>query len=168
MAKQLEKHQEVERSIITTYRKTIWSPFVLAVKKYNLIEAGDKIAVCISGGKDSMLLAKLMQQLQRHSEVPFELIYLVMDPGYNAANRKRIEENAATLNIPITVFESDVFAVGRHANVNNRGYVTRNIVKGKRRRICRHFRYVTVRNKTELDKCLETVTNTKCQTVAVV
>lgn len=111
MAKQLEKHQEIERSIITTYRKTIWSPFVFAVKKYKLIQKGDKIAVCISGGKDSMLLAKLMQELQRHSEVPFELVFLVMDPGYNAENRNKIEENAKLLNVPITVFESDVFAV---------------------------------------------------------
>ena len=110
MAKQLERYQEIERSIITTYRKTIWSPFVLAVKKYRLIEAGDKIAVCISGGKDSMLLAKLMQELYRHSEVPFELVFLVMDPGYNAENRKKIEDNAALLNVPITIFESDVFA----------------------------------------------------------
>jgi tRNA(Ile)-lysidine synthase TilS/MesJ len=92
MAKQLERYQEIERSIITTYRKTIWSPFVLAVKKYGLIEKDDKIAVYISGGKDSMLLAKLMQQLQRHSEVPFELVYLVMDPGYNDENRNYIEK----------------------------------------------------------------------------
>ena len=95
MAKALEKYQQIERSIITTYRKSIWSPFVLAVKKYQLVQAGDKIAVCISGGKDSMLLAKLMQELQRHSEVPFELVFLVMDPGYNQAYRKKIEENAA-------------------------------------------------------------------------
>ena len=115
MAKQLERYQEIERSIITTYRKTIWSPFVLAVKKYGLIESGDKIAVCISGGKDSILLAKLMQQLQRHSDVPFQLVYLVMDPGYNPENRKRIEENAKLLNIPITVFESDVFAAAETA-----------------------------------------------------
>ena len=71
MPKALDKIQQIERSIITTYRKTLWSPFILAIKKYALIQAGDKIAVCISGGKDSMLLAKLMQQLQRHSEVPF-------------------------------------------------------------------------------------------------
>ena len=75
MAKELERYQQIERSIITTYRKTLWSPFVLAVKKYQLIESGDKIAVCISGGKDSMLLAKLMQELHRHTDVPFE-IYL--------------------------------------------------------------------------------------------
>ena len=109
MPKQLEKYQQIERSIITTYRKTIWSPFVLAVKKYKLVAAGDKIAVCISGGKDSMLLAKLMQELQKHSEVPFSLVFLVMDPGYNQANREKIEKNAALLQVPITVFESDIF-----------------------------------------------------------
>ncbi len=111
MPKQLEEYQEIERSIITTYRKELWSPFVLAVKKYKLIQAGDKIAVCISGGKDSMLLAKLMQQLQKHSEVPFELLFLSMDPGYNEVNRRRIQENAKKLRIPLTSFESDVFAV---------------------------------------------------------
>ena len=87
MPKQLAKYQTIERSIITTYRRELWSPFILAVKKYELIQAGDKIAVCISGGKDSMLLAKLMQELHRHSEVPFELVFLVMDPGYNEENR---------------------------------------------------------------------------------
>ncbi|MBR2375685.1 MAG: tRNA 2-thiocytidine biosynthesis protein TtcA [Clostridia bacterium] len=110
MAKELTRCQKIERSIITTYRKTIWSPFVLAVKKYRLISAGDKIAVCISGGKDSMLLAKLMQELHRHSEIPFELVFLVMNPGYNAENLRKIQENAELLEVPITVFESDVFA----------------------------------------------------------
>ena len=130
MAKQLEKHQEVERSIITTYRKTIWSPFVLAVKKYNLIEAGDKIAVCISGGKDSMLLAKLMQQLSRHSDVPFELVYLVMDPGYAPENRRQIEENARLLNIPITVFDSDVFAAAETAAGDSPCYLCARMRRG--------------------------------------
>lgn len=115
MAKVLTRQQEIERSIITTYRKELWSPFILAVKKYGLIEAGDKIAVCISGGKDSMLLAKLMQELSRHSFVPFELVFLVMDPGYNEKNRQKIEENAKLLGIPITVFESDIFAVADQA-----------------------------------------------------
>lgn len=130
MAKQLEKHQEVERSIITTYRKTIWSPFVLAVKKYNLIEAGDKIAVCISGGKDSMLLAKLMQQLSRHSDVPFELVYLVMDPGYAPENRRQIEENARLLQIPITVFDSDVFAAAETAAGDSPCYLCARMRRG--------------------------------------
>ena len=110
MPKQLEKYLEVERSIITTYRKTIWSPFTLAVKKYGLIDEGDRIAVCISGGKDSMLLAKLMQELSRHGDVHFETVFLVMDPGYNEKNRKKIEENAALLNVPVEVFKTDIFA----------------------------------------------------------
>lgn len=110
MAKVLTERETIERSIITTYRKGIWSPFVLAVKKYRLIEKGDKIAVCISGGKDSMLLAKLMQELQKHGETEFDLRFIVMDPGYNKENRKKIEENAKLLGIPIEIFETDVFA----------------------------------------------------------
>ncbi len=111
MPKILEEYQNVERSIITTYRKSIWSPFTLAVKKYNLIQDGDRIAVCISGGKDSMLLAKLMQELHKHGKGNFELVFLVMDPGYNPKNRQKIEENAKKLNVPIEIFETDIFAV---------------------------------------------------------
>lgn len=111
MKRELEAWQIAERSISKTYRKTIWNPFVEAVKKYQMIQAGDKIAVCISGGKDSMILAVLMRMLQRYSEVPFELEYIVMDPGYNAENRKRIEENAKILNIPVNFFNSDIFNV---------------------------------------------------------
>ena len=130
MAKTLEKYQQIERSIITTYRKELWSPFVLAVKKYRLIEKGDKIAVCISGGKDSMLLAKLMQELQRHSEIPFELVFLVMNPGYNEANAKKIEENARLLHVPITVFESDVFAVSEAVNQQSPCYMCARMRRG--------------------------------------
>ncbi len=130
MAKILEEYQKIERSIITTYRKELWSPFVLAVKKYALIQAGDKIAVCISGGKDSMLLAKLMQQLHRHSEVPFELVFLVMDPGYNEENRRRIEENAEKLHIPITLFESDIFAAADAANAEAPCYLCARMRRG--------------------------------------
>ena len=130
MPKKLEKCQQIERSIITTYRKTLWSPFVLAVKKYRLIEKGDKIAVCISGGKDSMLLAKLMQELERHSETPFELVFLVMDPGYNEINRKKIEENAALLQVPITVFESDIFAASEAAAGDNPCYLCARMRRG--------------------------------------
>ena len=111
MGRELEKHELVERSIIKTYRKRIWNPFLIALKNYKLVNAGDKIAVCISGGKDSMLMAKLLQELHKYSEVPFELVYLVMDPGYNAENRKKIEYNARLLHIPITVFETDIFTV---------------------------------------------------------
>lgn len=130
MPKQLETYQKIERSIITTYRKELWSPFILAVKKYELIQAGDKIAVCISGGKDSMLLAKLMQELHRHSEVPFELVFLVMDPGYNEENRKCIEENASLLNVPITIFESDVFAAADAANAEAPCYLCARMRRG--------------------------------------
>lgn len=111
MKKDLEKYQLVERSISKRFRKEIWNPFVGAVKRYELISSGDKIAVCISGGKDSMLMAKLMQMLQRFSEKPFELVFLVMDPGYNEINRQKIESNAALLNIPITVFKTNIFSV---------------------------------------------------------
>ena len=95
----------IERSLIKKYRKQLWNPFVAAIKRYELVQEGDRVAVCISGGKDSMLLAKLMQELHRHTEVPFELKFLVMDPGYAPENRRQIEENARLLNIPVTVFE---------------------------------------------------------------
>ena len=111
MGRELKKHEIVERSIIKKYRKQIWNPFLIALKEYKLVNSGDKIAVCISGGKDSMLMAKLLQELHKYSEVPFELVYLVMDPGYNEVNRKQIEHNAELLNIPITVFETNIFDV---------------------------------------------------------
>ena len=95
MPRDLTPCEKIERSIIKRFRKELWKPFIVAVKRYELVKAGDRIAVCISGGKDSMLLAKLMQELQRHTNIPFELEFLVMDPGYNPINRQRIEENAA-------------------------------------------------------------------------
>lgn len=118
MKRDLQPHELIERSIIKKFRKTIWNPFTLAVRQYQLIQPGDKIAVCISGGKDSMLMAKLMQLFQRYSEVPFEVVFLVMDPGYNEINRNKIESNAALLHIPITVFETDVFAVANSSEKN--------------------------------------------------
>ena len=118
MPRTLTACQKIERSIITKYRKELWTPFMTAVKRYELIAPGDKIAVCISGGKDSMLMAKLMQQLQRHSAVPFEAVYLVMDPGYNAINRRKIESNAQLLELPITIFETNIFEVANSAESN--------------------------------------------------
>ena len=118
MKRELEPYQMIERSIIKKYRKELWTPFIVAVKRYELVQEGDKIAVCISGGKDSMLMAKLMQELQRHSKVKFELVFLVMDPGYNEINRQKIESNAELLHIPITVFETDVFAVANTSEKN--------------------------------------------------
>ena len=118
MERQMDECQKIERSIIKKYRKQLWTPFIVAVKRYELIQAGDKIAVCISGGKDSMLMAKLMQELQRHSEVPYELEFLVMDPGYNEVNRQKIERNAALMHIPITVFETNIFDVANQTEKN--------------------------------------------------
>lgn len=111
MPRELTIQETAERSLIKTYRKSLWNPFIAAVKRYELVEPGDRIAVCISGGKDSMVLAKLMQELQRHTEQPFELTFLVMDPGYNPANRALILENAEKLGIPVQIFESDIFDV---------------------------------------------------------
>ena len=106
-----EKIKEIERSLIKKFRKSIWRNFTRAIQKYDLIQEGDKIAVCISGGKDSMLMAKLMQELQRHGKFPFELVFLVMNPGYNEDNWKIIQDNAKLLDIPLTVFESDIFNI---------------------------------------------------------
>ena len=100
---------DIEQSLRKKFKKNIWSKFTKAVRDYELVQEGDKIAVCISGGKDSMLMAKLFQELQRHHKVEFELVFLVMDPGYSAANRQIIENNAKKLGIPITIFESDIF-----------------------------------------------------------
>lgn len=109
MPRQLEKYQLIERSLIKKYRKEIWNPFIAGVKRYEMINEGDKIAVCISGGKDSMIMANLMRHLQRISETKFDLVYLVMDPGYKEVNRKRIEDNAKLMKIDLTIFESDIF-----------------------------------------------------------
>lgn len=111
-----EKYMLVERSIQKKYRKALWTPFVRAVQRYELIREGDRIAVCISGGKDSMLMAKLVQMLHRHSDVPFDVEYLVMDPGYNKENRQKIESNAALLHIPVTVFETGIFDIANSAD----------------------------------------------------
>lgn len=105
----MEQHQLIERSIIKKYRKTIWNNFVAAIKDYQLISPGDKIAVCISGGKDSMLLAVCMQHLQKYSDFEFHVEYLSMDPGYSPENRQKIIENAKTLNIPLTMFDAPIF-----------------------------------------------------------
>lgn len=100
---------DVEKSIRKKFSKTIWGRFTKAIIEYELVKPNDKIAVCISGGKDSMLMAKLFQELKRHNKFPFELVYLVMDPGYSVENRDVIENNARKLNIPITVFETQIF-----------------------------------------------------------
>lgn len=102
-------HERAEKSIIKKFHKQLFRKFTKAVATYGLIEPNDKIAVCISGGKDSMLMAKLFQELQKHHKFPFEVVFLVMDPGYSEKNRKQIEDNAKKLNVPVTVFSSDIF-----------------------------------------------------------
>lgn len=106
---QQDAYLDIEQSIRKKFKKSIWCKFTKAVREYELVKEGDKIAVCISGGKDSMLMAKLFQELQRHNRFPFEVTFLVMDPGYSKENRQIIENNAKKLHIPLTIFESDIF-----------------------------------------------------------
>ena len=105
----MERFKEIERTIIKNYRKKIWQKFIRGINEFDMIQQGDKIAVCISGGKDSMLLAKCFQELKRHGKIDFELVFLVMDPGYSKKNMKKIIDNSELLNIPITVFETQIF-----------------------------------------------------------
>lgn len=130
MARELERHQLAERSLIKKYRKTLWNPFIAAIKRYELIQAGDKIAVCISGGKDSWIMAMLLKHLQPFSEVPFELEFICMDPGYSSENRVRIEETAKILNIPLSIFETDVFSASEDAAGENPCYLCARMRRG--------------------------------------
>ena len=107
----MDKHTAVEKSIIKKFRKPIWNRFIMGIKEYKMINEGDKIAVCISGGKDSVLLAKCVQYLQKYSETNFEVEYICMDPGYNKANREKIEYNCKLLDIPVRIFETSIFDV---------------------------------------------------------
>lgn len=114
----MERYEKIERSLITTYRSRIWSKFTKAVKIYNLIKEGDKVCVCISGGKDSMCMAKLFQQMHKYSDFPFEVEYLVMNPGYNKENFELIKHNLEVLNIPVTIMETDIFDVANNVDKN--------------------------------------------------
>ena len=126
----MEKYKKIERSIIKKYRKEIWSRFVKGVSDYELIQDNDNIMVCISGGKDSFLLSKLIQELQRHGKVKFNAHYVVMDPGYNEYNRSFIEDNAKTLNVPIEIFESDIFDVVANADGKSPCYLCARMRRG--------------------------------------
>ena len=133
MPRELSRAELVERSIVKKYRKELWAPFVTAIRMYDLIQPNDRIAVCISGGKDSMLMAKLFQLLQRVTEVPFACEYLVMDPGYRSANLDLIRYNAEQLEIPVRIVESPIFDVASRQEKNpcylcakmRRGYLYR-------------------------------------------
>lgn len=110
--------EKAELSLRKKFKKSIWCKFTKGINEYELVQPGDKIAVCISGGKDSMLMAKLFQELKRHDKFPFDVEFLVMDPGYNDINRRKIEENAARLSVPINIFESDIFGSVIHIEKN--------------------------------------------------
>lgn len=130
MARELTQSALIERSINKKFRKEIWNRFITAVKQYELIKQGDKIAVCISGGKDSMLLGLLMKMLARYSEVDFSLEFIVMDPGYSPENRRKIADNAAILDLPVTFFESDIFAVAENAGGESPCYLCARMRRG--------------------------------------
>ncbi len=130
MTKSMEKYQEIERSIIKNYRKEIWSKFIKAVNDYKLIEENDNIMVCISGGKDSFLMAKCIQEIQKHGKVNFSAHYVVMDPGYNEYNRSFIEDNAKTLNVPIEIFESDIFDIVEKVDFKSPCYMCAKMRRG--------------------------------------
>lgn len=126
----MEKYKEIEKSIIKKYRKEIWSKFIKAIQEYKLIEENDNIMVCISGGKDSFLLAKCIQELKRHGKVNFNARYVVMDPGYNDYNRNFIIDNAKTLNVPIEIFESDIFDVVSNVDSKSPCYLCARMRRG--------------------------------------
>ena len=126
----MERYREIEKSIIKKYRKEIWSRFVRAIKDYELINKGDKIMVCISGGKDSFLLAKCMQEIKRHGQVDFDVKYVCMNPGYSEKNLLMIMENAKILNIPLDIFNSDVFEVAEKLAEENPCYMCARMRRG--------------------------------------
>ena len=126
----MERYKEIERSIIKKYRKEIWAKFVKAVKDYKLINENDKVMVCISGGKDSFLLAKCVQELQKHGGVPFEVCYVCMNPGYNEVNKEKILENAKILNINLEMFDSDIFEVANSLNEKSPCYMCARMRRG--------------------------------------
>jgi len=154
--RKLEKYQEVEQSIITTYRKAIWSRFIQAINEYKLIEDGDKIAVCISGGKDSMLMAKCFQELKRHGKDNFEVEYICMNPGYNERNRQKIEENAELLNVPIRFFDTNIFNVVTRIE-NNPCYICARMRRGYLYNYARDLGYNKIALGHHFDDVIETI-----------
>ena len=126
----MEKYQEIERSIIKKFRKDIWRMFTKAISDYELIKENDKIMVCISGGKDSFLLAKCLEELKKHGKINFELCYVTMNPGYNEENKEKIINNAKLLNIPLEMFDSDIFEVAYKLNPENPCYMCARMRRG--------------------------------------
>lgn len=130
MPRELTRLEQIERSVLKKFRAGLWGPFMTAVTQYRLLSPGDRIAVCVSGGKDSTLLAVMLRLLSRHSEIPFELRYVVMDPGYRPEDRKLALDNAALLELPVTVFESDIFRVVEHTATGTPCYLCARMRRG--------------------------------------
>ena len=126
----MNEKEIIEKSIIKKFRKEIWRPFTKAINEYDLIKDGDKIAVCISGGKDSFLMAKCFQEIKKHGKMNFDLEFIVMNPGYNKENENKIKENAKKLGIPIKIFETDIFSVSTHLNETNPCYLCARMRRG--------------------------------------
>ncbi len=122
--------KDIERSLTKTYKKDIFVPFVKTINQYNLVEPGDKIAVGVSGGKDSLLLAKLFQELKRHNKIPFDVVFLSMDPGFHERNRKMLEENCEALGIPLEIRESEIFHVAGKLASDNPCYLCARMRRG--------------------------------------
>lgn len=122
--------KDIEKSIIKTYRKTIWTPFIKALNEFQLIQDNDKVAVCISGGKDSFILAKCLQEIQKHGKINFSLEFIVMDPGYKIAHLEQIKMNAEKLRIPLNIFKSDVFSVANLLNNEKPCYICARMRRG--------------------------------------
>ncbi len=125
----MERYEEIEQTITKRFRKEIWKMFVKGISEYEMIQDGDKIAVCISGGKDSMLMAKCFQEIKKHRKMNFELEFIVMNPGYNEINKQKIIDNAKLLNVPITMFETDIFSRVVHIE-NNPCYLCARMRRG--------------------------------------
>ncbi len=126
----MERYQDIERSIIKKFRKDIWSKFTKAVRDFELVQEGDKVMVCISGGKDSFLLAKCIEELSKHSNIKFETKYVVMNPGYTEKNLEKIKENAKILNLPIEIFDTDIFDVSNLLNEEKPCYMCARMRRG--------------------------------------
>ena len=152
----MERYQEIERSIIKTYRGRLWAPFIKAVKEYELIKPKDKICVCISGGKDSMLMAKLFQELKRHSDFEFEVKYLVMNPGYNEMNLNQIKKNIEILNIPAEIIDTDIFEIANNQE-KNQCYLCAKMRRGALYKLAKNFGCNKIALGHHYDDVIETI-----------
>ena len=152
----MERYQEIERSIITKYRKTIWTKFIKGIQEYDMIQDGDKIAVCISGGKDSMLLAKCFQELKKHGKMNFDLVFMCMNPGYNEENKQKIIDNAKILNIPLTMFETKIFDTVTHID-DHPCYICARMRRGHLYKKAREFGCNKIALEHHFDDVIETL-----------